>query len=138
MILYKVILDAYYLHKKHFVAFLLTGVVTAMLYFSLFTFGEKILHASQTLSVCLAYSLAAFFHFFVNKKKVFRSKKSKNLRTFSKYIVLLIVNYGITLLVLHIGLLFMLSMYLSLVVAAGITAVSGYIMNRFWVFKVTI
>lgn len=130
------IANHYVLHKKYVFVFLLAGFATAVLYFSLFALSLYILHVNHVIAVTIAYSIAAAFHFLVNREVTFKVSKHRNIKQVFKYLSLLIINYAITVAILEISLFFKASAYFGLILAAGATAITGYILSKFWIFKI--
>ena len=129
------IADLYHQHKEAIIKFILAGIITAIMYFSLFALLWHMLHLNHLIAVSVAYISAAAFHFFVNRMLTFQSNNPQVLLEMSKYIVLIILNYFITILILEVSLRFSSSPYIGLVLASGITAITSFLISRYWVFK---
>lgn len=134
-LLHQKITHAYHHHKITFFKFLLTGLITTILYFSLFAFLTTFFHLPYVIAATLTYIVAASFHFFSNRCITFKIKNKDYEKQIFRYFTLLILNYVITILFLKVSLLFFTSPYLGLILACGITTLTGYILSKYWIFK---
>lgn len=132
------IVNLYKHHKKYCFTFLLAGLATALIYFGLFAVSQKVLHVNHVIGVTIAYTIAAVFHFLVNREVTFKVSRHRNVGQIFKYFALLIINYVITVAILQISLFCNASAYLALLLAAGATAVTGYLLSKFWIFKIPV
>lgn len=132
------VIKLYYAHKEYLYTFAIAGIATGLIYFTLFALFWRILHYNHIVAVSISYTIAAAFHFWFNRDITFKVKKYKNIKQIVKYIALLIINYLITVIILQISLLYTTFPYMGLIIAAGATAVTGYILSKFWIFKVVI
>ncbi|MBC8178243.1 MAG: GtrA family protein [Deltaproteobacteria bacterium] len=115
--------------------FLITGALTAGVYFSIFAIMWNLLHINYKISLTAAYWGGLCFHFFMNRHVTFRSYCNIG-RQVTKYLIMSFVNYVIALVVtvmvvnsLHF------SPYVGVILSVCITVMSGYLMSRFWVFR---
>lgn len=127
------------LFENHFqlvLKFSIAGTLTAIVYFGGFAFCWSYLKINHILSVSFSYSAAAFFHFLVNRNFTFKSVEKKYIYQFSKYLILLIINYCLTLIIFEFCLNYLNSShYLGLFSAAIATAITGYLISKYWIFK---
>lgn len=137
MIALKQALTIYHHHKKSFSTFLLAGIGTTVSYLGLFALFWHVLHWNHIAAVTVAFIFAAAFQFFANRKITFKVKEPRVFRQMLKYSTLLIVNYGITVAVLQFSLLFIDNPFVGLILAAGVTSLTGYWLFKHWVFKTT-
>lgn len=121
--------------KKIIFFFLLSGALTAVVYFTFFALFWHVLHFNHIIAVSIAYSVAASFHFFANRNITFNIKSTNYINQMMKYIMLLTINYLITILGLEISLLFVTSPYVGLILVTGVTTIVGYLLSKHWVFK---
>lgn len=118
--------------------FLFVGAVTAAIYFALFTITWKWLHFDYKFAVSIAYILSVIFQFLANRQFTFKSKKENLLYQISKFIVLLMINYIITLIiVITLVNQFLFSPYLAIILSLGITVITGFLLSKLWVFKLS-
>jgi len=119
------------------VLFLTVGALTAVLYFSIFAYLWRVAHLHYRLAISIAYFTSILFHFTANRFVTFKSHGADFTKHVVKYLIMVMVNYLITLLVVHfvvVGLA--LSPYLGVISAIGATVGTGYLMAKFWVFRV--
>jgi putative flippase GtrA len=115
--------------------FLMTGFLTAGVYFSIFAIMWNLLHIDYKLSLTAAYWGGLCFHFFMNRHVTFKSHCNIG-RQVVKYLIMSFVNYAIALLItVAIVDNFHFSPYIGIVLSVGVTVMSGYLMSRFWVFR---
>lgn len=115
--------------------FLLTGFLTAVVYFSLFAIMWNLLHINYKFSLTVSYWGGLCFHFLMNRHVTFRSYHNIG-RQGIKYLIMALINYVIALLItitvvnnLHF------SPYAGVLISIFITVITGYFLSRFWVFK---
>ena len=115
--------------------FLLTGFLTAVVYFSLFATMWNLLHIDYKLSLTVAYWGGLCFHFTMNRHITFRSYHSMSKQAI-KYLIMSLINYLIALLITVVVVNnLLLSPYVGVVLSVCVTVMSGYLMSRFWVFR---
>jgi len=123
-------------NKPFLIFYLIFGAITAGIYFSVFTIFYEYFHLNYNIAISIAYMLAVTFHFIVNRRVTFKAHGHALNRQLLKYLVMLGINYGITLLVMYIIVYFSLSPYLGMVFSIGVTIVSGYLIAKIWVFHI--
>ena len=116
--------------------YLLVGAVTAILYFAAIAFCIESLFLGYRFSVSVAYFSAVTFHFMANRTFTFAAQNRPVRGQISRYVIILLVNYMITLGVIS----FMvnqlsISHYKSAFVAIVITVAMGYLASKFWIFN---
>lgn len=121
---------------KQVISFLTVGLLTAVIYFSLFTMTWKWLQIDYKVAVSISYISAAIFQFISNRNVTFKSREENIIYQLSKFIVLLIINYILTLIIV-IGLVNKLSVYpyFAILISIGVTVISGFLLSKLWVFK---
>ncbi|UIJ71062.1 GtrA family protein [Aurantimonas sp. HBX-1] len=112
------------------------GGATALVYFGLIFLTVELLQLGHLLAVSISYIAAITFHFLANKALTFRSREANVLREVTRYICVALVNYVITLIVVHLvvdsaG----QSTYLGAAMAIAATLGLGFGMTKFWVFQ---
>jgi len=123
--------------KRAITLFLSIGALTALLYFTLFTVIWQLLHIDYRIAVTFSYLMAVSFHFLMNRRVTFQATRGNFIPHIMKYIVMAFINYLITILIVEFSVkLLLLSPYFGVVIAVGVTVVSGYLMLKFWVFQI--
>lgn len=124
-------------HVLSFIRFGIVGGVTAAIYFIVMWVAYSFVELDYMLSVSVAYVFSTGFHFFANKYFTFRSPDGGCVGQILRYLVMWLVNYFVTIFVVWfvVGRYFM-SPYFGVLVSVFFTMVTGYILGRYWVFKV--
>lgn len=130
------ILQYIFANKRSIATFLTVGLLSAMVYFSSFTFLWKICEVNYTVSVSLSYVLSIIFHFNANRYFTFKSRNKKVLHHLVKYLIMVFFNYLVTLLIVNIVVeKLTLSPYIGIVLSIAATMNTGYLISRYWVFQ---
>lgn len=116
--------------------YIIIGLVTGGLLIGLYYYLYEILGYSEIVATTFAYSITAITHYYLNKKITFNVKKKYVNTEILRYVIMLVVNYAVTI----IGLLFvsnfcLLSGLLNIVLSIFTNAVSSYVLMKFFVFK---
>jgi putative flippase GtrA len=123
--------------KRAITLFLGIGALTALVYFTLFTVIWQLLHIDYRIAVTISYLTAISFHFLMNRKITFQAACGNFIPHVMKYAVMTSINYVITILIVEFSVkLLLLSPYLGVLIALGVTVVTGYLMLKFWVFQI--
>ena len=122
-------------NKKELFLYFLLGIAKTVVYFGLFALAQGVLQVSSSVAVSIAYSITAVFHFWVSRTVTFKVQHNKHWSQFFRYIVLLVLNYVITLMVVQGSLQITSNPFIGLVVAVGVTSMIGYLMSKFWIFN---
>lgn len=121
--------------RVQFFRYLLVGGLTAVVHLSLLAFLLSIKIIDYRISVSVAYITGAAFNFFASRRFTFRSQGGFVFGEMSRYIVLLTVNYVLTILTVYISVDFLnLSPILGGALAIVITIIVGFTTSRLWVF----
>lgn len=115
--------------------FLLTGLCNTAIYFLTFALFWSILNLNHVIAVTFAYIIAATIYFFTNRNLAFKAKNGLIIVQAIKFIMCLTANYFITLIIVEYALQQGLSPYLGLLFAAAVTAITGYIAFKYYVFR---
>ncbi len=123
-------------HKRSFTIFALIGGSTAILNMLLFSLFWTWLAFNYLIAVSIAYCLAVFVHFTLNRRFTFRSQ-GKNLSDhLKKYLLVMAFNFAVTLLIVNLCVkVLLLSPYWGVIFSIGATMLLGYSLGRNWVFK---
>ena len=124
-------------HFFAFIKFGLVGFTTAAIYFLVMWFMDAILGIQYTVAVSLAYFVSTVFHFLANRHFTFDAAHGQNGSQIVRYLLMWFINYLITILVVSLSVETLhLSPYIGVCVSVLFTMCVGYILGRFWVFKV--
>ena len=132
--LFTTILNAYQKNEL-IVPFLSAGIFVTCMYYVVFVCCNRILLANPIISMTIAYFSTAMMHFLISRHFVFKAANLKGIEQFFKYTASLLINYGITFITLRLSLLFTATPYIGLIIASGLTTISGYLILKLWVFK---
>ena len=124
-------------HLLAFVKFGLVGVTTALIYFLIMWLSDAVLRFPYRGSVSLAYLVSTVFHFLASRHFTFAAAPGRHRSQIARYLLMWFINYLITILV--VGLCverFYLSPYIGICVSVLFTMCVGYVLGRYWVFKV--
>lgn len=121
---------------RHFVVFLIVGGTTALLYFSLLIVLLEVLRLEYLVGVSLAYIAAIMFHFLLNRHLTFKAADSALLRQGSRYAVMAMANYLLTLaIVFCVVEQLRWNAYVGAVAAIAVSVVFSYAVSKVWVFR---
>ena len=116
--------------------FLLIGALTAVLYIGLFNILYKLFDINYQIALLLSYVLSVTFYFYVHRRFTFRSHGHPVSRQLVRFIIMLIMNYFITLGIVHFVVETLhLSPTLGIVISIGLTVITNYLIGKFWVFS---
>lgn len=118
-----------------FIRFLLVGSTAAGINFFSFFICYTLCQMNYKIAVSFAFIITALAHFFMNQKFTFQSKHNDFTTRVLKYILMLLLNYCMSLLIVwcfvHIvG----VSPYFGLIGAMGVNAISNYLIMKHFVF----
>ena len=124
------------LHAFYFLKFSCVGTLTAIIFFLVMWCWDFLFPAHYIFAVTLAYISSTAFHYFTNQRFTFNTKSCLNRIQISRYIVVCILNYFITVLVVSISVdAYLLSRYLGVFLSIIFTAITGYVLGYCWVFR---
>ena len=117
--------------------FAVVGLATAIIYFVLLGVLLRYTRLDYRWAVTIAYAVAVSFHFTANRRYTFEAHDTPAGRQALRYLGLLAINYVVMLGVVT-GLvdIFAVSAFLGGCVAVIVTAAVGFLLARFWVFRV--
>lgn len=125
--------------KRSAAFFIFVGTLSAVVYFSSFTLLWKYLDINYKVAVSISYVLSVIIHFCANRRLTFRSHNHRLSGQLVKYIIMISINYVVTLLVMHYVVSVLgYSPYLGVVCAIGSTVGVSYLMAKFWVFRIPV
>lgn len=116
--------------------FLLAGVLAAALYFFIIAFMLEEMSVHYSIAVGVAYFLAASFQFFFNRKVSFNPGLSRVAWQISKYVVMICVNYSLTMILIRLITEYLaMNVYWGVILGLLLTTPTGYLMSRYWVYR---
>jgi putative flippase GtrA len=119
-----------------FAKFGLVGAATAVIYFLVMWFADSIVGLGYLVVVSLAYFASTVFHFLANRHFTFSAASGQCRRQMVRYLVMWSVNYVITLAVVGFCVeRFHFSPYIGVCVSVLFTLCVGFLLGRYWVFK---
>lgn len=123
-------------HYQTLISFFMVGALSAVVNITIFSLIYDLINLNYQIAVSIAYILAVVVHYLANRKFTFKNKDQDYLKQISKYLIMIAINYFITLeIVKCVVEVFHLSPYLGIIASIGGTVITGYILSRFWVFK---
>lgn len=126
--------------SSHFLAFLkfgIVGAITAAIYFLVMWVADSMLGLSYIVAVSVAYFVSTAFHFLANRHFTFRSEGEQHGHQIIRYLVMWLLNYLITIVVVSVSVeRFLLSPYIGVCISVVFTVFIGYVLARYWVFKI--
>lgn len=119
-----------------FIKFLVIGALTAGIYISLFIFLFNVLHENYQVAVSVSYAVSVVLHFSANRKFTFKNRTSVLAQQLPRYLILLLINYVITLIVMYLAMeLFHIPSYIGIVLTIAATFMLSYLLSKFWIFQ---
>jgi putative flippase GtrA len=127
----------FHTHKKSLLIFLVVGALAMLVNLSIFSVLWEYVHLKYLLAVAIAYIIAVLFHFSLNRRYTFRAYQKNMFVQLPKYVVMIGINLGLSLIVADFCVrILKLSPYLGVILSIGATTGLGYMLSRYWVFKV--
>ena len=130
------LLEIIHKNKLMLFRFLLVGALTAVFYLGLFIFLWKTFGINYHIAVTIAYIISTLTYFIINRNFTFKSQGNAIAQQFSKFLVVVFLNYVITLVIVHGAVeVLMLQPYFGTVLAIATTTLFNYVISKSWVFK---
>lgn len=124
-------------HAGAFARFGTVGAVTAAIYFLVMWFANSILRTNYIAAVSVAYFVSTAFHYLANRHFTFRATEEPHGDQIIRYLAMWIFNYLITIVIVGVCVeRFLLSPYIGVCVSVVFTVLTGYVLARYWIFKV--
>jgi len=121
---------------REIVRFCAVGFVTALIYFFVIGFLYDVMKWGYLFAVTLAFIFSTAFHFLANRSYTFNSHSRSIARQLFRYIVLIVINYLITILIVKYFVEILdLHPYLGVLMSTFLTVMVGYMLSNFWVFN---
>jgi putative flippase GtrA len=123
-------------NRDSIIRFIAVGLLNAIFYFCLFTIFWKGLNINYNIAITIAYAIAIVSYFFLTRHFTFASNNNPIKNQVLRFIVLLVLNYFITLAIVHNTVkILLLSPNLGVLFAIATTTISSYLIGKFWVFQ---
>jgi putative flippase GtrA len=123
-------------HLLDFIKFGLVGLTTSLIYFLVMWFVDAFLGIQYIMAVSLAYFASTVFHFFANRHFTFGAAHGHRKSQIVRYLLMWFINYLITMVSVGLSVETLhLSPYIGVCVSVLFTMCVGYILGRYWVFK---
>ena len=101
------------------------GTMQALLWFAL----------DYRIAVSVAFAVGLTFNYLCHERVTFRAKRSVG--TIVRYGILVLANYGLTLLCVHLSVTHLDSVLTGKLVSLPLVAINGFLWGRYWVFRNT-
>ena len=125
---------------SHFLAFAkfgLVGATTAVIYFAVMWILDSVLGAKYIAAVSVAYIVSTMFHFLANRHFTFGAVQGRKDSQIIRYMFMWVINYLITIAIVGFCVeRLLLSPYIGVCVSVVFTMCTGYVLARYWIFKV--
>jgi len=123
-------------HRGQIVRFVIVGVLTFILYFSLFRFLYGSAGFDYKVAISLAYIVTVLCHFLLNRFFTFNARQRSLGLHAGRYGLMLVLNYVITLFVMWTVVeIIRISPYFGAVVSTAVTAASSFFVMKHFVFR---
>jgi putative flippase GtrA len=123
-------------NKISILLFATIGTLTAVIYFSLFTLLWKKLGINYNIAISISYLSSITFYFFCNRNFTFKSTQNSVRNQLPRFIVMVLINYVITLAIVNSAVeILLLSPFLGVLLAVCATTSLSYLIAKFWVFQ---
>jgi putative flippase GtrA len=124
-------------HALTFLKFGIVGATTAAIYFVVMWVADSILGLNYIAAVSIAYLVSTVFHFFAHRHFTFGALGNRYRHQVIRYQAMWIINYFTIIIVVGICVeQFLLSPYIGVCVSTVFTVFTGYVLARYWVFKI--
>lgn len=121
---------------SEFTRYLLVGLFVFCIYFSLLYAFIQLMGVYYPIGLTIAYIVAVSVHFLLNRTYTFNAVLGTTRSQLVRFIVLLGINYGVTLAVVSLSVESLeLSPYLGAIVGIVATTLTGFVATKYWVFK---
>lgn len=121
---------------KKLVKYLCVGILNTIVGFGII-FLLMFFGVNPEISNLIGYAIGIIFSYVMNKFFTFESK-NRSKKEFIKFILAMLTAYILNFITLKICLGLSINPYFSQIISGGVYTVSGYLLSRFWVFKMTV
>ena len=124
-----------FLFERSLIFYAVVGFFNTLLYILMFQLLWKILYLNYRFAVTGAYLVSVIFHFSMNRIVTFQSGQGKLYHQIPKYIIMILINYLLTIGVVEVATVVMLlSPDVGVLLSVAVTVITGYLMLKYWVF----
>lgn len=117
---------------RQFLVYIVVGVLSALI--DIGTMQALLwLAFDYRIAVSIAFALGLTFNYLCHERVTFRAKRSAS--TLVRYGILVLANYGLTLLCVHLSVTYLDNVLTGKVVSLPLVAVNGFLWGRYWVFR---
>jgi putative flippase GtrA len=121
---------------RNLALFLFVGAAAAGVYFGLLALFLEVIHLDYRISVSAAYLLAVTFHFLSNRYITFRASGNEITPQVVRYLVVVGVNYVLTLAIVFVVVeILRSSAYIGVALSVTVTVIFSYAASRAWIFR---
>ena len=125
-------------HRAQLAKFVTVGFVTFGINFSFFHLFYGLFRWDYRIAVSLAYVITVISHFSLHRLFTFGAAEQQFVHNAGKYLLMLAVNYGITLaMVAFVVEIVALSPYIGVIASTAATASTSFFVMKYFVFKST-
>jgi putative flippase GtrA len=123
-------------HRWQLTKFVIVGVLTFGINFSMFHVFYALGNLDYRISVSLAYAVTVVCHFLLHRLFTFEAAEQQIVHNASKYVAMLGLNYAITLsMAWFVVEILALSPYLGVVASTAATACTSFFVMKYFVFR---
>lgn len=128
-----------YIDKKSFMYYVIIGCTTAAMYFFGFVVFFRWVHLHYAIAISLSYLISTTFNFIANRNITFSHGGTGWHLHLMKYLCIAFFNYLVSLLTVHLIVKdFHFTPYVGVVLAIGMTVMSGYLFSKHWIYRTSI
>ena len=123
-------------HRIQLAKFVVVGIVTFGINFLFFHVFYGLFHWDYRIAVSLAYVITVISHFLLHRIFTFSAAEQQIVHNAGKYVLMLVVNYGITLTV--VGFVVEVvgwSPYIGVIASTAATASTSFFILKYFVFR---
>jgi putative flippase GtrA len=123
-------------NRMQLAKFVIVGGVTFGINFFFFHLFYGLLHWDYRIAVSLSYVITVVCHFMLHRIFTFSAAEQEIAHNAGRYLLMLALNYGITLSVIWLSVeVVRLSPYIGVVASTGATASTSFLVMKYFVFK---
>ena len=124
-------------HALTFAKFCAVGGGTAAIYFLIVWSFEAMLGLNYIAAISIAFFVSTAFHYSANRRFTFAIKSTRHTHQIFRYMVMLLLNYLVTIVVVYICVeRLQLSPYTGVWISLIFTTATGFFLARHWVFNI--
>lgn len=122
------------LNSNTFIIYCIVGVISAVVdIYSLHVFTNVMFFNSE-ISVTIAFTFGLIVNYFLHSYLTFKSEASRS--SFKKYLVVVAVNYILTMVLIKLLVNFVgLDLISSKIVTLPLIAIIGFVFSKLWIYK---